>query len=340
MVKRLIKHWQLYSRINNTNSDSLKDINWKEFLKNNSNFIQNFDYVKDMAVEDPGDSPIITASYGSKSLRINATDFLPFFGTDFGFCSLVKPQLNFFQEYDHLPFSQKMFGPKKEKISFSRKIKRGVKVGKANGLKLLLDAETFDYTFHKSASEGFKMAVQHHLDQPLMSVKELDIAPGFETQIAVSPLLYATTNEALSRFTAEERGCYSENELTFRYLPKSLYRYDISNCLFEATYQKVLEECKCTPYFHWAGVKEYRNFCRGPSLLCMNEILSRLGEFNEVVDNLNMNAPQTKKRCLAACENQVSIQCSDPLWALFALFTRLTVALNFFFMERFHHDAI
>ena len=26
------------------------------------------------------------------------------------------------------------------------------------------------------------MAVQHHLDQPLMHVKELDIAPGFETQ--------------------------------------------------------------------------------------------------------------------------------------------------------------
>ena len=100
----------------------------------------------------------------------------------------------------------------------------GVKVGKANGLRLLLDAETFDYTFHKSASEGFKMAVQHHLDQPLMSVKELDIAPGFETQIAVSPLLYSTTKEALHRFKPEERGCYSEEELTFKYLPKSLYR--------------------------------------------------------------------------------------------------------------------
>ena len=49
------------------------------------------------------------------------------------------------------------------------------------------------------------MAVQHHLDQPLMSVKELDIAPGFETQIAVSPLLYSTTKEALHRFKPEER---------------------------------------------------------------------------------------------------------------------------------------
>ena len=77
------------------------------------------------------------------------------------------------------------------------------------------------------------MAVQHHLDQPLMHVKELDISPGFETQISVSPVLYSTTEAALQRFKPEERGCYSENELHFKYLPKSLYRYDISNCLFE-----------------------------------------------------------------------------------------------------------
>ena len=79
------------------------------------------------------------------------------------------------------------------------------------------------------------MAVQHHLDQPLMHVKELDISPGFETQISVSPVLYSTTEAALQRFKPEERGCYSENELHFKYLPKSLYRYDISNCLFEVT---------------------------------------------------------------------------------------------------------
>ena len=48
-------------------------------------------------------------------------------------------------------------------IVSSRMIEVGAKVGKANGLRVLLDAETFDYTFHLSASEGFKMAVQHHL---------------------------------------------------------------------------------------------------------------------------------------------------------------------------------
>ena len=38
-----------------------------------------------MAVEDPGDSPVISARYGRHNLyRTNATDFLPFFGTDIG----------------------------------------------------------------------------------------------------------------------------------------------------------------------------------------------------------------------------------------------------------------
>ncbi len=56
-------------------------------------------------------------------------------------------------------------------------------VGKANGLSMLLDAETFDYTFHLKAGEGFKIAVHHHLDQPIMSIKELDISPGSVFQV-------------------------------------------------------------------------------------------------------------------------------------------------------------
>ena len=48
---------------------------------------------------------------------------------------------------------------------------------------MLLDAETFDYTFHLKAGEGFKIAVHHHLDQPIMSIKELDISPGSVFQV-------------------------------------------------------------------------------------------------------------------------------------------------------------
>ena len=61
-----------------------------------------------------------------------------------------------------------------------------IQAGKENGLTLLLDANTFDYTFHRHPSEGFKIAVEHHLDQPLMSMKELDITPGFATEVVIS----------------------------------------------------------------------------------------------------------------------------------------------------------
>ena len=86
-------------------------------------------------------------------------------------------------------------------MSYVRRIDPGVKVGKENGLTLLLDAEVFDYTFHRHVSEGFKIAVEHHLNQPLMSMNELDITPGYETQVAVTPVLYSTTVAARSRFS-------------------------------------------------------------------------------------------------------------------------------------------
>ena len=57
-----------------------------------------------------------------------------------------------------------------------------------------------------------------------MSMTEMDIAPGFETQVAVTPILYGTTKAAQTRFTPEERGCYFDEELKFKYLPAQLYR--------------------------------------------------------------------------------------------------------------------
>ena len=57
-----------------------------------------------------------------------------------------------------------------------------------------------------------------------MSVKELDVAPGFESQIAVTPVVYDTSDAARYRFSPEERGCYFEGELSLKYLPEELYR--------------------------------------------------------------------------------------------------------------------
>ena len=54
--------------------------------------------------------------------------------------------------------------------------------------------------------------------------------------------------QALERFLPEERDCYKEDEIDLKYLPKSHgYRYEMSNCLFEAAYEKILEVCNCAP---------------------------------------------------------------------------------------------
>ena len=54
---------------------------------------------------------------------------------------------------DDKPFWSKLFGPKEN-------IQPGAEVGKANGLTVLLDAETYDYTYHLRAGEGFKVNKQ------------------------------------------------------------------------------------------------------------------------------------------------------------------------------------
>ena len=49
----------------------------------------------------------------------------------------------------------------------------------------------------------------------------------------------STSLVAKRRFTPEERGCYFKEELPLKYLPSDMYRYEMSNCLFEAAYEEV-----------------------------------------------------------------------------------------------------
>jgi len=186
---------------------------------------QNLDFVKEagwyfktLAAQEPGENNVLWASYGrlQKDTAVNNA-LLPFFGTDYGLCSLVKPQISFDAELETMPFETLM-------TNFSRNIKPGIQLGKENGLTLLLDAEVYDYAFSPQRGEGFKLAIHSHMDQPIMALSDIDLSPGFVTQLSVTPTLRNTTPAAQWRFTPEERGCYFDGELEFEYLPSSLYR--------------------------------------------------------------------------------------------------------------------
>ena len=107
---------------------------------------------------------LLQASFGNRTKDGTYPDFIPNFGTDYGICSIIRPQIAFDPALEHLHF-------KKKSEEAKRYTKKGAEVGRRNGLRILLDAETFDYSFHLKASEGFKIAVHHHLDQPIMSIK-------------------------------------------------------------------------------------------------------------------------------------------------------------------------
>ena len=62
------------------------------------------------------------------------TNMLPFFGTDYGLCTLIKPQITFDRALDDVPFVVLM-------KNFTKTIQPGIQLGKENGLSILLDTE-------------------------------------------------------------------------------------------------------------------------------------------------------------------------------------------------------
>ncbi len=52
---------------------------------------------------------ILKASYGGQAKDGSSSDFNPYFGTDVGICSIIKPQLSFNKSLDDLPFWTKLF---------------------------------------------------------------------------------------------------------------------------------------------------------------------------------------------------------------------------------------
>ena len=60
--------------------------NTAEFKNNSDNalFLESFDFIKDLAIENPGESSVLKLSFEQKVMDHRATDFLPFFGTDIG----------------------------------------------------------------------------------------------------------------------------------------------------------------------------------------------------------------------------------------------------------------
>ena len=102
---------------------------------------------------------------------------------------------------------------------------------------------------------------------------------GIRTMINLKPTISMTTNDAITQFDPEERGCYAPGEANLTYLTaKRGYRYELNNCILDREIREIIWECRCMPHFATSNSEylEFIPFCSGKKLYCANMILKSI----------------------------------------------------------------
>jgi hypothetical protein len=93
-----------------------------------------------------------------------------YYPTDFGACCLFVPHLDFEPFNKSVPVEQLYHELKADSLN-----------GETNGLKLVLDAEQFNYALKSVEGAGFKLSLHHHSDKPMtqFSTQLINSGQGF-----------------------------------------------------------------------------------------------------------------------------------------------------------------
>ena len=87
---------------------------------------------------------------------------------------------------------------------------------------------------------------------------------------SITPTFMNTSDEALARFSPEERNCYQDREFK---LPNLAYndgfRHSMQNCLYEGVLKKIIPDCGCLPTFTDFNV-QHLELCTGEKLRDQN----------------------------------------------------------------------
>ena len=69
----------------------------------------------------------------------------------------------------------------------------------------------------------------------------------------------------------------------------------MSNCLFEATLQKIESECNCTPKY-FTDIVEGWEACEGPAKQCMTKLIGEMGESRSIQDREVTKVSKIRKK--------------------------------------------
>ena len=103
-------------------------------------------------------------------------------------------------------------------------------------MRLLVDVETFEYSYFPQGSEGFNIALSDSRDRAIVRqqgayfrskcsdkscvVSGFYIQPGTESMVAMQVVGYGTTQDAIGHFNPQERNCYNDDEFQPLYFNK------------------------------------------------------------------------------------------------------------------------
>ena len=261
------------------------------------------------------DKAFISLSYQGRNLnwrQVEEDIGALHFPTDFGQCCLTVPHLSF----DHMFVSNKTV----EETWFNTKSQSHN--GETNGLDIVLDTEQFNYAYHQANAAGFRISLHHHNSKPMISFSSQLIHAGTETIIDIKPILTFTTDQAISKFSPDERGCFTKDEVRLNHLKRTTgYHYDLNNCIIDEGIRDIIWNCRCIPNFvRYEDTQEYFevfSYCTGKGLFCANNRtklmgMKKISKGNDIVSPEALESPEiiggiSKPKsinCLPSCHFQ------------------------------------
>ena len=218
---------------------SLEEFMRTDFLKcRDANTLTKFnvDLFRLAAIQDVTKSNVLRASYQGVLKSVDSFGSLfPFFETDVGYCTYIRPPATFASP-SREPFPRV--------LQKQTSAKGSIKLGRDNGLSILLDTEIYDQGWTFTESDGFLVALHQLEDFPHMTYSTLHVNPGHNVKLAVEPIIKETDDSAL-KYQIADRKCYTEDELKLNYLLQDRFRYSWNNCVLESIHRSAREECGC-----------------------------------------------------------------------------------------------
>jgi hypothetical protein len=88
---------------------------------------------------------------------------------------------------------------------------------------------------------------------------------GTFTLASLAPVVVNTSETVITRFTPLQRDCYSDDEFHLKAFNwDDGFRYSMTNCLYAAQLEKIVQNCSCVPNYFINHVDENMTYsdCR------------------------------------------------------------------------------